>query len=110
MGEFDEVQRPDDGQAAEAILAFEDGNGRLQLMVEKGGSAVGFQHLVNAGFEGPGQAENGGQRGVGFVAFDLGNDRFGDPGLLGKLAQGHIVGFAQALDRFAKGGRWVNIL
>ena len=60
LGEFNEVQGADDGQAAEAILAFEDGNGGLQLMVEKGRSAVGLQHLVDAGFEGPGQAENRG--------------------------------------------------
>ena len=53
LGEVNEVQGADYGQAAEAILTFQNGNGGFQLMVEKGSSAIGLQNLVDAGFERP---------------------------------------------------------
>ena len=43
------------------------------------GAVVDLQHLVDGGVERPRQAPNGADRRIGLVAFDLADDRFGDP-------------------------------
>lgn len=53
LGEVNQVQGAGNGQAAEAILAFQDGDGGLHLVLKEYRAAVGFQDLVDARIQGP---------------------------------------------------------
>jgi len=53
LGKVNQVQGAGNGQAAEAILAFKDGDCGLHLMLKEDRAAIGLQNLVDAGVQGP---------------------------------------------------------
>ena len=58
LHQFDEIEGSGNGQPAQTVLAFEDGNPGLQLVFQKDILVIGAEHFVNGRVQHPGQAVN----------------------------------------------------
>jgi hypothetical protein len=106
---LDQIERPEDGEAAQPVLALQDRDVVARLMLQEVRPGVGLEHLRDGHVEGPRQPPHRGDGRVGLVALDLRDDRFRHPGLLRQVAERHLVGLAQALDRLADARRHVDL-